>query len=174
MTNKLSRARIGDEPNPVDVHVGARVRMYRSLHGMSQEKLAEALGLTFQQVQKYETGYNRISASRLWDISQVLNTPIEMFYQDMTSQVSALSPRHVNNDNPQEVSPVLAQVTKLYNSDPMTRRETLSLVRAYYKIPNRALARKFFELIKLSAYSNEDAPEMDDEIEPETRTKRQK
>ena len=79
MNKKSIRGRLDGEPNPVDIHVGNRVRMYRTLKGLSQEKLGEALGLTFQQVQKYEKGLNRIGASRLWDISQVLETPIALF-----------------------------------------------------------------------------------------------
>jgi len=70
-------------PNPVDVHVGSRVRMQRMLIGMSQEKLGEALGLTFQQVQKYEKGANRIGASRLYEIGAVLGVPIEYFFEGL-------------------------------------------------------------------------------------------
>src|SRR3569833_3753192 len=70
------------KPNPVDVHVGARVRLRRTLLGMSQEKLGEAIGLTFQQVQKYERGANRIGASRLFDLSRVLDVPVSFFFDD--------------------------------------------------------------------------------------------
>ena len=69
------------KPNPVDVHVGGRVRLRRTLLGMSQEKLGEAIGLTFQQVQKYERGANRIGASRLWDLSRVLDCPMSYFFE---------------------------------------------------------------------------------------------
>ena len=71
-------------PNPVDLHVGARVRMRRKLLGVSQEKLADALGLTFQQVQKYERGTNRISASKLFEIGRFLQAPVSYFFEDMT------------------------------------------------------------------------------------------
>src|SRR3954463_9950619 len=70
-------------PSPIDVHVGGRVRLRRTLLGMSQEKLGDALGLTFQQVQKYERGVNRIGASRLFDLSRVLDVPIGFFFDDM-------------------------------------------------------------------------------------------
>ena len=70
-------------PNPIDVHVGSRVRFRRMLLGMSQEKLGEKLGLTFQQVQKYEKGINRIGASRLFDLSQVLGVPVQFFYEEL-------------------------------------------------------------------------------------------
>lgn len=71
------------EPNPIDVHVGSRVRLRRLLVGMSQEKLGEQLGLTFQQVQKYEKGTNRIGASRLYEVSRILNVPVQYFYEEM-------------------------------------------------------------------------------------------
>src|SRR5690606_38628517 len=71
--------------NPIDVHVGSRVRLRRMLLGMSQEKLGEHLGLTFQQIQKYEKGINRIGASRLFDLSKVLGVPVQFFYEDLPS-----------------------------------------------------------------------------------------
>jgi transcriptional regulator with XRE-family HTH domain len=90
----------GDEkgsrrPNPIDVHVGSRVRFRRMLLGMSQEKLAEKLGLTFQQIQKYEKGINRIGASRLFDLAQVLSVPVQFFYEEVPvngADVSAILP----------------------------------------------------------------------------------
>src|ERR1700739_1702431 len=71
-------------PNPVDVHVGSRLRLRRTLLGISQEKLGEAIGLTFQQVKKYERGANRIGASRLWDLSRALNCSVAYFYEEMS------------------------------------------------------------------------------------------
>jgi transcriptional regulator with XRE-family HTH domain len=90
-----SRIRLIDEeqvvmtakmPNPIDVHVGSRLRMRRMLVGMSQEKLGEHLDLTFQQVQKYEKGSNRISASRLFDMARILDVPVQFFFDDMPGQ----------------------------------------------------------------------------------------
>jgi len=72
------------EPNPIDVHVGRRVRLRRLLVGMSQEKLGEQLGLTFQQVQKYEKGTNRVGASRLFEVSRILGVPVQYFYDELT------------------------------------------------------------------------------------------
>src|ERR1700689_2171940 len=83
----------GGGPNPVDVHVGARLRLRRTLLGMSQEKLGEAIGLTFQQVQKYERGANRVGASRLFDLSRVLDVPVSFFFDDISDDVSQRSPR---------------------------------------------------------------------------------
>src|SRR5688500_6970058 len=76
------------KPNPVDVHVGSRARLRRTLLGMSQEKLGEAIGLTFQQVQKYERGANRIGASRLWDLSRVLDCPMSFFFEEMDDETA--------------------------------------------------------------------------------------
>src|SRR5271157_4494031 len=75
-------------PSPIDVHVGSRIRLRRTLLGMSQERLGEALGLTFQQVQKYERGVNRVGASRLFDLSRVLDVPISFFFDDMPEGMS--------------------------------------------------------------------------------------
>src|ERR1700683_3458182 len=77
------RRRKSDKPSPIDVHVGARLRLRRTLLGMSQEKLGQAIGLTFQQVQKYERGANRIGASRLYDLSRVLDVPVSFFFEEM-------------------------------------------------------------------------------------------
>ncbi len=112
-------------PSPVDVHVGARVRLRRTLRGMTQTGLGDALGLTFQQVQKYEKGMNRISASRLFALSQGLDVPIEYFFDDMPREVAASSPAQSGG---------MAKEPPGYEPDPMAERETLELVRAYYKI----------------------------------------
>ena len=124
-------------PEAVDVHVGSRVRQRRTMLGMSQEKLGEALGLTFQQVQKYERGANRIGASRLHHISEVLDVPINYFFEDISP---ALSKKRGKAS--------LAEAQAEYDHDPMAKRETLELVRAYYRIPDDRLRRKIFELVK--------------------------
>lgn len=147
---KSSRGRTPDgSPNPIDVYVGARVKMRRSLLGMSQEKLGELIGLTFQQVQKYERGLNRISASRLFDISKVLEVPISFFFEEMDEQVADLSPRMLAGASGLSEEPVL------FDYDPMTKKETLELVRCYYMIPDRKMAKKLLELIKTMASSSE-------------------
>ena len=126
-------------PNPVDVHVGARVRVRRTLLGMSQEKLGDAIGLTFQQVQKYERGANRIGSSRLFDLSRVLDVPIGFFFEDMPSDVAASSPAQTRG---------MAEEPVIYELDPMAKRETLELVRAYYKITDPRIRKRLFELTK--------------------------
>ena len=123
-------------PNPVDVHVGSRVRLRRTLLGMSQEKLGEALGLTFQQVQKYERGVNRIGASRLFHLSQILDVPVSFFFDEMPE----LSP---------DAMPGLAETKQEeFQPDPLVKRETIELVRAYYKIGNPKARKRLFELTR--------------------------
>ena len=145
-TKKSNRGRTPQgEPNPVDVHVGNRIRLRRTLLGLSQEKLASMLGLTFQQVQKYERGMNRVGASRLWDISKVLEVPINFFYEDMDKSVASQSPRMFSL--PEGDIDFLEEEEEIYNDDPMQRQETIELVKAYYKIPNRTAAKHLFDLI---------------------------
>lgn len=128
-------------PHPVDVHVGKRVRARRTLLGMSQEKLGEALGLTFQQVQKYERGANRIGSSRLWEVSQILDVPVSYFFEEMSDDTAAA---RSTDDVPQG----LAEEASEFSRDPLAKRETLELVRAYYRIPEAKVRKRFFELTK--------------------------
>ncbi|AJD54185.1 transcriptional regulator with XRE-family HTH domain [Thalassospira sp. MBR-102] len=127
------------KPNPVDIHVGARVRLRRTLLGMSQEKLGEAIGLTFQQVQKYERGANRVGASRLYDLSRVLEVPVSFFFDDMPDEISTKSV-HERREMSESPDP--------FDNDPMNRRETLELVRAYYRITDPTQRKRVFELVK--------------------------
>jgi len=128
-------------PSPIDVHVGSRIRLRRTLLGMSQERLGEALGLTFQQVQKYERGVNRVGASRLFDLSRVLDVPISFFFDDMPESLTSAfggQGRRVGNIEPQEN----------IADDTLNRRETLELVRSYYRIADPALRKRVADLIK--------------------------
>ncbi len=134
-------------PRAVDIHVGARLRLRRTLLGISQEKLGEAVGLTFQQIQKYERGANRVGASRLYEFSRVLDVPVSFFFDDMNEKTRATRGRRIDpktlTDNDQ---------TEL-ESDPLARRETLELVRAYYKIDDPKIRKRLFELTKTLANS---------------------
>jgi transcriptional regulator with XRE-family HTH domain len=132
-------------PNPIDVHVGQRVRQRRTLLGMSQEKLAEAIGLTFQQVQKYERGANRVGSSRLFDLARVLDVPIAYFFEDMEANVAAKSPSRLMGVSESKLQPYAAE------PDPLAKRETLELVRAYYKIGEPRVRKRIFELTKALA-----------------------
>jgi transcriptional regulator with XRE-family HTH domain len=131
-------------PSPIDVHVGTRIRLRRTLLGMSQERLGEALGLTFQQVQKYERGVNRVGASRLFDLSRVLDVPISFFFDDMPESLAAAfgaqpSGRRVAG---------FADTQDGFADDTLNRRETLELVRAYYRITEPSVRKRVFDLIK--------------------------
>ncbi|MFC7476160.1 helix-turn-helix domain-containing protein [Dankookia sp. GCM10030260] len=130
-------------PSPIDVHVGGRVRLRRTLLGMSQEKLGDALGLTFQQVQKYERGVNRIGASRLFDLSRVLDVPIGFFFDDMPDALGGAGGSHSARR-----SFGLAEQQESFDDETLHRRETLELVRAYYRINDPAVRKRVFELIK--------------------------
>ncbi len=123
--------------HPVDVHVGRRVRIRRTLLGLSQEKLGEALDLTFQQVQKYERGANRISASRLYQIGHLLDVPVSYFFEELTEPKTQ-----------QTAGIQRPETTEKSEQDPLIKRETLELVRAYYRISNPRARRQLFELTK--------------------------
>lgn len=129
-------------PSPIDVHVGTRIRLRRTLLGMSQEKLGEALGLTFQQVQKYERGVNRVGASRLFDLSRVLDVPISFFFDDLPDSLSGLAGKRATG---------MGDSQEGFEEENMNRRETLELVRAYYRISDPSIRKKVFELIKSMA-----------------------
>ncbi len=166
-SKKASRGRTPNgQPNPIDVHVGNRIRLRRTLLGYSQEKLASLLGLTFQQVQKYERGNNRVGASRLWDIGNVLNVPINFFYEDMDKEVAQQSPRVFSSP---ETAMCFEENYQEIDMDPMKRQETLELVKAYYRIPNRKAAKHLFDLIITMSKTtfNRDDDENENEIEVE-------
>jgi transcriptional regulator with XRE-family HTH domain len=141
------RRQKSDKPNPIDVHVGSRVRLRRTLLGMSQEKLGEAIGLTFQQVQKYERGANRVGASRLYDLSRVLDVPVSYFFEEMSPGVASAAEARLGGLD-EAPSPT-------YEADPMMRRETLELVRAYYRIGDPQVRRRLFDLTKAIANATE-------------------
>ncbi len=115
--------------------------MRRTLLGMSQEKLGDAIGLTFQQVQKYERGANRIGASRMFDLSRVLDVPVSFFFDDMSPEIAKQSPGKRRN----------ATASPAIELDPLAKRETLELVRAYYRIGEPAVRKRVFELTKALA-----------------------
>ena len=117
-------------PHPIDVHVGSRVRLRRTLLGLSQPALGEALGLTFQQIQKYERGKNRIGASKLWKLTQALDVPVSFFFEGVVEDQAGPTP---------------------FDSDPLYKRETLKFVRAYYRITDPKARRSLFELVKALA-----------------------
>ena len=116
--------------HPVDVHVGKRIRHRRWLVGMTQQQLAEKVGIKFQQIQKYETGANRVSASRLWDISETLDVPVSFFFEGLDdSQTSGMN---------EEQLP----------ADLLGDKEAMELIRSYYAIPENQ-RRRLFDLARV-------------------------
>jgi len=132
--------------NAVDVHVGHRLRTRRTLLGLSQLTLANAMGLTFQQLQKYEKGANRISASRLYGLSQLLNVDMAYFFDEMDRATKVASPaqasRSKNAPDPKK---------QTATPDPVHKRETLELVRAYYRISDLAIRTHLRKLMAMTA-----------------------
>ncbi|MDG2296164.1 MAG: helix-turn-helix transcriptional regulator [Paracoccaceae bacterium] len=116
--------------HPVDLHVGKRIRQRRWLVGMTQQQLAEQVGIKFQQIQKYETGANRVSASRLWDISEAMEVPVNFFFEGIEQEVAATGS---NESVP---------------ADLMGDKEALDLVRSYYSIPENQ-RRRLFDLARV-------------------------
>ena len=120
--------------HPVDVHVGKRIRHRRWMVGMTQQQLAERVGIKFQQIQKYETGMNRVSASRLWDISEALSVPVSYFFEGMDSEVA-----------PQEETSGAQAVPP---GDILSDKEALELIRSYYAMPENQ-RRRLFDLARV-------------------------
>jgi transcriptional regulator with XRE-family HTH domain len=115
--------------HPVDAHVGKRIRHRRWLVGMTQQQLAEAVGIKFQQIQKYETGMNRVSASRLWDIAKVLDVPIAFFFEGLTQGDAAAEAASAE-------------------ADILSDKEALNLLRIFHAIPEQQ-RRRLFELARV-------------------------
>jgi transcriptional regulator with XRE-family HTH domain len=113
----------------VDVHVGKRIRHRRWMVGMTQQQLAEKVGIKFQQIQKYETGMNRVSASRLWDIAEAVDVPISFFFEGIDSEAGE-------------------SASSMIPGDIMADKEALELVRSYYSIPENQ-RRRLFELARV-------------------------
>lgn len=140
---KLKRS---SNPDPVDIHVGARLRLRRNLLGMSQEQIGTACGLTFQQIQKYEHGTNRIGASRLFHFAQILDVSVSYFFESMSEETLAFY-----NQGFAEKGQLPLDGQKNPEDELIHRRETLELIRAYYSITDKKTRRKVYELIKSMA-----------------------
>ncbi|WP_378945126.1 helix-turn-helix domain-containing protein [Mesorhizobium sp. ANAO-SY3R2] len=131
------------KPNPTDVHVGGRIRLRRNMLGMSQEKLGESLGITFQQIQKYEKGTNRVGASRLQAISQILSVPVAFFFEDAPGQDGS------------EHKGLAEDSSASFVVDFLSSAEGLQLNRAFARISNPKVRRKVIELAKVLADDEE-------------------
>lgn len=143
------------QPSSIDAHVGSRVRLRRMLIGMSQEKLGELLGLTFQQVQKYEKGANRIGASRLYDISQILSVPVQYFFEDVPSTV------HNEHRNGSGHSPSVKEADQSpLVMEFVSSAEGLQLIRSYTKVTDTRVRKRILELVKSLCGEEEDLPSL--------------
>ena len=123
-------------PHPIDAHVGSRLRLHRTMLRISQEKLAAALGLTFQQVQKYERAANRISASRLYQLCRILKVPISFFFEGIEAEGRQFGKKAV------QAAP---------EQDPLRQPDAIELVEAYYRISNPQVRARFLELVRAAA-----------------------
>lgn len=130
-------------PNPIDLHVGSRVRLQRMLLGMSQEKLGERLGLTFQQIQKYEKGINRIGASRLFDLAQVLGVNVQFFYDE--------APVRIPRANVSPVEGFAERPADNYVVDFLSSREGIELNKAFVRIADPKVRRSLVDLVRSMA-----------------------
>jgi len=133
------------QPNPIDIHVGGRIRLRRTMMGMSQEKLGEQLGITFQQVQKYEKGTNRVGASRLQNIAAILGVPVSFFFEDapgdsVTSEVGGMN-----------------ESSSSYVVNFLSSAEGLQLNRAFVRISDPKVRRRIIDLVKALAAESDDA-----------------
>ncbi|MCP9320460.1 helix-turn-helix domain-containing protein [Acetobacter persici] len=147
------------------MHVGHRIRLRRTLLGLSQEKLGEALGITFQQVQKYERGTNRVGASRLYDLAAALDVPISFFFDDMpppgqaegqpsqSAYHSGFSQSRKSFETPFQTG--ISSVFSDQDASLFSRKETVELIRAYYRIPDPVVRKRVLELVRSMAPANE-------------------
>ena len=140
LAKDISKA-VKPSADPIDVYVGKKIRQRRTVLGISQEKLSEALGITFQQVQKYESGANRVSSSRLYHISKILGTPISFFFDgcEGTGKMHLVA----ENNKPMEEQDIFLQ------------KETVNLVKTYYMIEDESVRKKVFDMIKSIARTHE-------------------
>lgn len=147
MANGRARGAAAEDeaPDPVDISVGGRLRQRRTLLGMSQEKLGRAVGLTFQQIQKYERGVNRIGASRLLQLSRVLAVPIAYFFEDVPA----------GKTRAPHQAPAAGGG---FEGDPFSRRETMELVRAYYAIGNPYVRKRVLDLVRALSRTSRTKP----------------
>lgn len=141
--------------NATDIHVGSRIRLRRILLKMPQERLGHALGLTFQQIQKYERGTNRVSASRLFDISRILDVSISYFFDEILEAPEDASTSVVHQSTGSFSEPASAFNASIDKQ--LARRETIELVSAYYQIPDPAIRNRMLELIKSLSSSKPNA-----------------
>ena len=160
--NGSIRGRLSDgAPNPIDVYVGSRLKLRRSLLGLSQERLADELGITFQQVQKYEKGLNRIGASRLWDLAQVLGVSVAYFYEDLDENTKNSSPRKISGHL------LLSDNVKEFDMSVLLNKDVRDLINAYLSIPDPKIAKNVLALVTSMVPENNKEPIDDSKTIPD-------
>ena len=127
--------------HPVDVHVGRRLRLRRTIMGLSQDSIGKAIGVTFQQIQKYERGINRMGASRIYDFAKALNVPVSYFFEGYGDDLGELSPAFGMAES----------VAPAFEHEQISNRETMDVMRAYHKIKNPQMRKRIVDLIKSMA-----------------------
>lgn len=152
----MVRKSAGSLPNPADIYIGSRIRLRRNWCGLSQRALGNALGLTFQQVQKYENGTNRVGASRLFEICRVLEVPIGYFYDGMPEEMSDVPISGLRGRMPSSAE--WQESPRAWVDDKVGEHETLALICAYYRISDHAIRRRMLYLIKSLAPSEANTP----------------
>ena len=160
-SSKKEKAEDLKSPDPVDVYVGKRLRLRRNMLKMSQDYLAEAVHVTFQQIQKYENGSNRISASRLYNISEILNVPISFFFEGLDPQKKTSK----GDFKKAEAKGVFLREDGRAFKDPMADTKTLELVNAFWKISDLSSRDKIFDLVRAmsGSLSGDDKQDKDEE-----------
>ncbi len=162
LTNGTVRGRLSDgTPNPIDIHVGSQLKRRRILLGLSQERLADELGITFQQVQKYEKGFNRIGASRLWDLAQVLGVSVAYFYENLDKNTCNKSPRKISNQL------ILSDNSKEFDISILLNKDIRDLISAYTQIKDPKVAKNALNLILSLAERDEEELIDDSKIIPD-------
>lgn len=129
-------------PHPVDIHVGRRLRLKRTFLGLSQESVGKQIGVTFQQIQKYERGINRMGASRLYDFAKALGVQVSYFFEGFGDYTMEDGAPVVTAAEPNAAA---------FEHETINNRETLEVMRAYYRIRNPAVRKRIVELIKAMA-----------------------
>ncbi len=141
-----------DGPDPIDVFVGSRVRARRVGLRLSQTKLGDALGITFQQIQKYENGANRIGASNLYKIAKTLGVEVSYFFQDMPNDATETGDGDKQTGKGQGLSD---RPAALFEHDPMNSREAINLMHNFFRIKNEKIRRRLFNFVKTLADSED-------------------
>lgn len=140
-----------EHPDPIDIHVGQRLKLRRTLIGMSQEQLGDLLGVTFQQIQKYERGTNRMGSSRLFVIGRILNTPVAWFFEELDDAPAPLEPAFGLSEDRAGFRYETPRPRPTSQPSPVDSREALELVRAFNRIPDASIRRRLYELTRALA-----------------------